>query len=65
MKFLLLQRCERALVLFYSQFSEDVICGNIIIGISDHMPQFSIVPYKIHNTPKNRYKEVFARKMKV
>ena len=30
--------------IFYNQFTTDVISGNLTVGISDHMPQFSLVP---------------------
>ena len=31
--------------IFYNQFSDNVISGNINVDISDHIPQFSIIPH--------------------
>ena len=35
--------------IIYNQFSDDIISGNITVGISDHIPQFSIVPFTNRN----------------
>ena len=40
--------------ILYNQFSNDIVSGNITVGISDHIPQFSIIPMLNHNeVPKN------------
>ena len=31
--------------IFYNQFSDNVISGNITVDISDHIPQFSMIPF--------------------
>ena len=49
--------------ILYNQFSDDIISGNITVGISDHIPQFSIVPFTNQNhIPKN--KNIYIRKLK-
>ena len=30
--------------IFYNEFSNQIFSGNLTIGISDHMPQFAIIP---------------------
>ena len=48
--------------IYFNQFSNDIISGNLTVGISDHMPQFSIIPLDIHKiNPKTRniYRRVF------
>ena len=48
--------------IFYNQFSNDIISGNLTVGISDHMPQFCIIPISAHkkNTqPRNIFKRNF------
>ena len=46
--------------IFYNQFSNDIISGNLTVGISDHMPQFALIPnhpFQItKNTNKNKKK---------
>ena len=46
--------------IFFNQFSSDIISGNITVGISDHIPQFSIIPN--FHTPLKKYKIIFTRK---
>ena len=33
--------------IFYNQFTNEVISGNLTVGISDHMPQFALIPSSI------------------
>ena len=46
--------------IFFNQFSPDIISGNLTVGISDHVPQFALVPYNYPNTVKitNPYKKI-------
>ena len=30
--------------IFYNQYSPDIISGNLTVSISDHMPQFTLIP---------------------
>ena len=46
--------------IFFNQFSNDIISGNITVGISDHIPQFSIIPN--FQTPLAKDKIAFTRK---
>ena len=49
--------------ILYNQFSDDIISGNLTVGITDHIPQFSIVPFTNQNhIPK--YKNIYIRKLK-
>lgn len=48
--------------IFYNQFSNDIISGNLTVGISDHMPQFCIIPtdsQKRNSTSKNVFRRNF------
>ena len=48
--------------IYFNQFTNDIISNNLTVGISDHMPQFSIVSLDIHKiNPKTRniYRRVF------
>ena len=42
--------------IFYNQFCNNIISGNLTVGISDHIPQFSIIPSKISNHIKHQPK---------
>ena len=33
--------------IFYNQFTDSIESGNLTVGISDHMPQFCIIPEQI------------------
>ena len=49
--------------IFYNQFSNSLLSGNITTGISDHMPQFCIIP--INSKYSNKHaKNVYQRKFK-
>ena len=50
--------------IFFNQFSPDIISGNLTVGISDHVPQFALVPYNYPNTVKitNPYKKIIKYK---
>ena len=48
--------------IFYNEFSPDIISGNLTVGISDHIPQFSLIPNKNqYHLPKkhNIFRRVF------
>ena len=47
--------------IFYNQFENDIISGNLTVGISDHLPQFSIIPSftKDNNINTTRIKRKF------
>ena len=54
--------------IFYNQFSNDIVSGNLTVGISDHMPQFCIVPSgkyqskaKANNTFRRNFKNFNAQ----
>ena len=36
--------------IYYNQFSNNIVSGNITVGISDHIPQFAIIPSYSNNT---------------
>ena len=44
--------------IFYNQFSSDIKSGNLTVGISDHTPQFALIPTSINmkNNPKQTIK---------
>ena len=46
--------------IFYNQFQNDIISGNLTVGISDHLPQFALVPgyTKNNQTDKEIIKKV-------
>ena len=46
--------------IFYNQFSNDIASGNLTVGISDHMPQFCIVPSGIYQS-KLKSNKIFRR----
>ena len=49
--------------ILYNQFSDDIISGNLTVGISDHILQFSIVPFTNQNHIPNN-KNIYIRKLK-
>ena len=49
--------------ILYNQFSNDIVSGNITVGISDHIPQFAIIPMPNHNEVLKN-KNIFVRKYK-
>ena len=58
--------------IFYNQFSNDIVSGNLTVGISDHMPQFCIVPSgkyqskaKANNTFRRNFKNFNAQQFSV
>ena len=46
--------------IFSNYISQDIVSGNLIATISDHLPQFLIAPHIISNVP-NRKTNVFER----
>ena len=51
--------------IFYNQFSSDIVSGNLTIGISDHMPQFALIPNNpTRVNPKIQQQPKYARKYK-
>ena len=46
---------------FFNEFSSNVISGNLTVGLSDHIPQFALIPNKTlkssasNTTPQNRF----------
>ena len=46
--------------IFSNVISKDIICGNITVTTSDHLPQFLISPNTIANPPSNK-SNVFER----
>ena len=49
--------------IFYNQFSNDIISGNLTVGISDHMPQFCIIPTNAYKS-KTKSHKIFRRNFK-
>ena len=47
--------------IFFNEFSSDVVSGNLTVGLSDHIPQFALIPNKTFKssasnaTPQNRF----------
>ena len=39
--------------IYYNQFENDIISGNLTVGIADHLPQFAIIPGFAINKPTN------------
>ena len=52
--------------IFYNNSLNDIICGNLTVGISDHMPQFAFVPRNKtkSKTSKHNIKTNYVRKYK-
>ena len=50
--------------IFYNEFSSNIVSGNLTVGISDHMPQFALIPNKQKNmgTSEPSTKTKYARK---
>ena len=42
--------------IFFNEFSNDIISGNLTVGISDHMPQFALIPKNIPKPENNNAK---------
>ena len=57
--------------IFYNQFCSDITSGNLTVGISDHMPQFALIPssssqisHHLNKTKKIRkYKQINLTKL--
>ena len=50
--------------IFFNQFSNNIVSGNLTVGISDHLPQFSIIPIETKsktNQKRNVYKRNFCK----
>merc|ERR1712151_782870 len=39
--------------IYYNQFENDIISGNLTVGIADHLPQFAIIPGFSINKPSS------------
>ena len=52
--------------ILYNEFSNNIISGNLLVGISDHIPQFALIPTNLSKTSKNNAKPAikYARKYK-
>ena len=48
--------------IFVNRYDQNIISGNILVGISDHMPQFSLIPEVKNTTKKNS--TIFKRNFK-
>jgi exonuclease III len=48
--------------IFYNQFSNDIISGNLTVGISDHMPQFCIIHSDQYTEKKFNHQECVQTK---
>ena len=46
--------------ILFNQFSHGIISGNINVSISDHSPQFAIIPFQTKKN-KTKNKEIFVR----
>ena len=46
--------------IFYNQFSSEIVSGNLTVGISDHLPQFALIPNAPQkaNIMKNETKQI-------
>ena len=51
--------------ILFNQYSNNIISGNLTVGISDHLPQFALIPntFKINTTPSVT-PPVYARNFK-
>ena len=49
----------------FNEFCSNITIGNLSVGISDHMPQFALIPTKISNISNPRISEKrYGRKYK-
>jgi endonuclease/exonuclease/phosphatase family metal-dependent hydrolase len=39
--------------IFFNEFSSDIVSGNQTVGLSDHIPQFALIPNKILKSSTN------------
>ena len=56
--------------IFYNQFTNEIISGNLTVGISDHIPQFALVPASITKATRSpskikirKYKQIKIAKL--
>ena len=51
--------------IFFNEFCSNIVSGNLSVGISDHMPQFALIPTKTSNISNQRIPEKrYGRKYK-
>ena len=52
--------------IFFNEFCSDIVSGNLTVGISDHMPQFALIPDNTtkKDNPKALPKKKYTRKYK-
>ena len=51
--------------IFTNEFSSNIVSGNLTVGISDHIPQFTLIPTNISKIKSNRSQEHrYIRKFK-
>ena len=52
--------------IFFNEFSSDIVSGNLTVGLSDHIPQFALIPNKTlkSSTSKKTSQYSFIRKFK-
>ena len=51
--------------IFFNEFCSNIVSGNLSVGISDHMPQFALIPAKTSNISNPRILEKkYGRKHK-
>ena len=51
--------------IFFNEFCSNIVSGNLSVGISDHMPQFALIPTKTSNISNQRISEKrYGRKYK-
>ena len=43
--------------IFFNEFCSNIVSGNLSVGISDHMPQFALIPTKTSNISNPRFPE--------
>ena len=49
--------------ILYNEFSSEIKSGNLTVGISDHMPQFALIPKK-NNAFLPKYHTIYKRRFK-
>ena len=48
--------------IFYNEFTNNTISGNFTVGISDHLPQFALMPNNIRKSSSKIYNKKYSRK---
>ena len=47
-----------------NEFSSNIVSGNLTVGISDHMPQFTLIPTNISKIKSSTQEHIYIRKCK-